>query len=145
MLSLSDKDFSIISCDDFVETQANLIKMFESEKMQSILQSIEELKSIMENIVEMILDSVSHIIEELKTTFDSIQLSYSDYEVLEYDKLNSPPQNNLSKKMQTHYIFCCLFICPLLTKVIMYCESIIISNYIFEIIKFVFTFFGVYL
>ena len=122
---------------------------------KAIVQVLSKTNKLVKKIASVLYKVIVKLAEYIEAICDTIESCIQYYEFneffaytsvgLEQSQERAPPQESISEKMQVYYIFFCLFIFPSIAKSIMYCEDLIISTYLFEVIKYLLTFFGVYL
>lgn len=121
---------------------------YNSQIIDDLIEITEELITVIndwlnEHIQE-IIDIIYLLVSELANKFYFETELQNNSSTLVLDTApRSPPQESIIVKMQVYYIFFCLFIFPYIAKGIMYCEELIISNYLFDLIKFAVAFIGV--
>lgn len=104
-------------------------------------------------IVKVLHEAIVKLAEYIAEMFDEIERCIQYYEfnelfifpsiTLEQNQDRAPPQESIIVKMQVYYLFFYIFYLPYIVKGIMYCEELIISNYLFDLIKFALAFIGV--
>lgn len=147
-------DQSIVQLADVLNEVINQETIEIIEQLGKTMQQLayETYKAI-GKIAKVLHEAIVKLVEYIVEMFSEIERCIQYYEfnelfifpsiTLEQNQDRAPPQESIIVKMQVYYIFFCLFIFPYIAKGIMYCEELIISNYLFDLIKFALAFIGV--
>lgn len=140
-------------CDNISRKMVEPITQF-MESFQSVLETI-DIESITKNINEMLLlfqerirEFTEHLkaitafhIEVLPSYIRAVNFKIPDAHIVESSPSRSPPYSNFKDRIEIRYIY----LLPMFVRIILYLEGTIFSNYIYEILKYLLTFLGVYL